>query len=210
MKLNFGKIYKITNNVNGKVYIGQTIRTLKARFNQHIHRTGCTYLHSALQKYGKENFSIQLIEEVPKELLDEREIYWISFYDSTNKSKGYNLIKGGRLGAKDKFKLTPEQIRTLIELENQGVTHIELGKKFKINRKTVTFIIKREQLYFNKRVPIFERQDINDIIEFMLNSNPTTKEVVTKFGLSRTSVQRIAEKINYKFLSKSERSKLRI
>lgn len=210
MNLNLGKIYKITNIINGKVYIGQTIRTLKTRFNQHINRTGCTYLHSAIHKYGKEKFKIELIEEVPKENLDEREIYWISFYNSTDKTKGYNLIKGGRLGAKDKFKLTPEQIKALIKLEEQGLTHIELGRRFNINRKTVTFIIKREKEYFNKRVPIFERKDINDIIDFIKSENPTTKEVSTKFKLSRTSVQRIAKKIEYKFLSKSERSKLRI
>ena len=59
MKL--GKIYKITNLVNSKIYIGQTIRSLKERFRQHIYKQGCTYLHNAILKYGKENFKIELM-----------------------------------------------------------------------------------------------------------------------------------------------------
>lgn len=66
MKL--GKIYRITNLVNNKIYIGQTIRDLKVRFKQHCYKKGCTYLHNAILKYGKENFKIELIEEVPVEI----------------------------------------------------------------------------------------------------------------------------------------------
>lgn len=69
MKL--GKIYKITNLINNKIYIGQTIRDLKVRFKQHCYRNGCAYLHNALLKYGKANFKIELIEEVPIENLDK-------------------------------------------------------------------------------------------------------------------------------------------
>ena len=90
-----GKIYKITNKINGKVYIGQTTKSLKERFQKHCWNTGKTDLYhfnmaikKAIKKYGKNNFTIELIEEINKEYLDEREVFWISYYDSYN--KGYN------------------------------------------------------------------------------------------------------------------------
>ena len=92
-------IYKITNSVNGKVYIGQTVKSAKERFREHKYFATrpdfrhCKYLHNAIAKYGAENFTLEVVEECPKELLDEREIYWIDKYDSYN--NGYNLTIGG-------------------------------------------------------------------------------------------------------------------
>lgn len=93
-----GKIYKITNDINDKVYVGQTVRTLKKRFNGHCcysksDKTENMYIKRAIHKYGKEHFFISLIEECPIEMLDEREQYWIQYYDSYN--TGYNLTLGG-------------------------------------------------------------------------------------------------------------------
>lgn len=55
-------IYKITNLINGKIYVGQTKRTLKARIYQHIHRSESA-ISLAIQKYGWENFKAEIIEE---------------------------------------------------------------------------------------------------------------------------------------------------
>ena len=94
-----GFIYKITNKVNGKVYIGQTVKNIEHRFHQHINnalRDQNSYdcaLRRAIRKYGVENFSIEEVEECDKPALDEREIYWIQFYDSFH--NGYNLTLGG-------------------------------------------------------------------------------------------------------------------
>ena len=73
-----GKIYVIKNDINDKVYVGQTIQTLKKRFNGHCcysksDRSDRMYIKRAIHKYGKEHFSIELIEECPTELLNERE-----------------------------------------------------------------------------------------------------------------------------------------
>lgn len=57
----------------------------------HINR----YLYDAMNKYGYDNFVCSLIEECDDSLLDEREIYWIKFYNTTNKSNGYNMTIGG-------------------------------------------------------------------------------------------------------------------
>lgn len=96
MKKQKGYIYKIYNNINDYIYIGQTIQAINNRFYQHKYdaKKGSTNtLHLAMMKYGEENFFIELIEECDIELLDEREIYWISYYDSYN--NGYNMTKGG-------------------------------------------------------------------------------------------------------------------
>ena len=102
-------IYKVTNLVNGKVYIGQTTKTIEQRWRKHISEAKYeesgkrkhNYFHNAIIKYGEDNFIIELIEEVnSKDELDKREDYWISYYDSTNKSKGYNLMSGGQSGIK--------------------------------------------------------------------------------------------------------------
>ncbi len=90
-------IYKITNKINGKVYIGQTIRPLQYRWKQHCNnKSNCYALHNAIVKYGKENFTIEQIDiAIDRNELDLKEIFWIKFYDSMNPNKGYNLTSGG-------------------------------------------------------------------------------------------------------------------
>lgn len=97
--IKLGRIYLISNDVNDKVYVGQTTQTLNKRFNGHCcysksDRGVNMYIKRAIRKYGRDSFHITLIEECPISLLDERERYWISFYDSYN--NGYNLTKGGQ------------------------------------------------------------------------------------------------------------------
>jgi len=102
-------VYKITNIINKKVYIGQTKTSLKRRFKQHLKQTVCKKLSNAIKKYGSENFTIECIEEVncPK-LLDEREEYWIKYYNSVK--NGYNILE-----SKKGFKLTKKQIKSYKE-----------------------------------------------------------------------------------------------
>lgn len=70
----YGVIYKITNLINGKSYVGQTIQALNVRFRSHLRED--TYLGRTMRKYGLENFSVEVIEECDTlELLNEREIF---------------------------------------------------------------------------------------------------------------------------------------
>ena len=89
-------VYKIINDINGKMYIGQTGRTLSERFDEHCREASAKRfperpLYAAMIKYGVEHFSIELIEETdhPK----EREIYWIEYYGTFQ--NGYNATFGG-------------------------------------------------------------------------------------------------------------------
>jgi group I intron endonuclease len=97
-----GKIYKITNIVNSKIYIGQTIQEkLEKRLTKHIrdarNKTTNSALHNSIRKYGFENFVIELIEDklTTKIDLDRKEKFWISSTKSNVKAIGYNLTNGG-------------------------------------------------------------------------------------------------------------------
>lgn len=91
-------IYKITNKINNKVYVGQSINIYE-RFNQHKRNAFNEFTHTydyplyrAIRKYGLENFEFEVIEETTIDLLTEEEQYWIAYYDSLNPQKGYNLV----------------------------------------------------------------------------------------------------------------------
>lgn len=91
-------IYKITNKLNGKMYIGKTTYSVQKRWKEHLHdykRPRCEKrpLYDAMLKYGPENFCIEEVEECPLEKLSERETYWIEFFGTFK--KGYNATKGG-------------------------------------------------------------------------------------------------------------------
>ena len=99
---NIGYIYKITNLVNGKVYIGQTSKTLEERWYRHKrdafreNRECYKYpLYQAFRKYGIDNFKFEEIDKCEIKDLNEREIYWISVCDACNRDKGYNQSLGG-------------------------------------------------------------------------------------------------------------------
>ena len=84
------QIYKITNKVNGKIYIGKDEAS-----NPSYYGSG-KLIRRAMKLYGKDSFEKEIVEEVERrELLCEREIYWISFYSSTDRKTGYNIAKGG-------------------------------------------------------------------------------------------------------------------
>lgn len=91
-------IYKITNLINGKIYIGKTLDTIEKRWKDHKSdsvRPRCEKrpLYSAMNKYGIENFIIEEVEECSEKELSEREKYWIEFYHSFH--DGYNATTGG-------------------------------------------------------------------------------------------------------------------
>lgn len=91
-------IYKITNKVNGKIYIGLTSNTIKSRFSCHIRdsKTAKKGIDAAIRKYGKENFIVEEIDTAHTiEELNSKEQYWIAFYNSTNNKIGYNQTLGG-------------------------------------------------------------------------------------------------------------------
>lgn len=95
-------IYKITNKKNNKIYIGQTINSIEYRFKQHLRETrGNNKLHKDMRKQNKQDFEIILIDIAYDERdADEKERFWINFYNSTCEEYGYNLDTGGKSDCK--------------------------------------------------------------------------------------------------------------
>lgn len=97
-------IYKITNLINGKIYIGKSIdiqRRFRSHINESLDENKPSYhhtIHRAMRKYGSDNFSFDILEECAEDKLNEREMYWISFFDCCvldGSDKGYNMTRGG-------------------------------------------------------------------------------------------------------------------
>lgn len=89
-------IYKLTNAINGKVYIGQTWQTLEERWHNGFGYHGCKHLDAAIKKYGKENFAYTVLTVAStQEVVDYWEQYFIERYNSTNQKIGYNMTNGG-------------------------------------------------------------------------------------------------------------------
>lgn len=87
-------IYKATNKINGKMYIGQTTRSLDVRMAEHARHSDLPF-DRAIQKYGLENFEVEIIDTANTiEELNQKEIYWIKYYN-TYEGDGYNACLGG-------------------------------------------------------------------------------------------------------------------
>lgn len=115
----YGIIYQALNLVNNKRYIGQTIQSLKKRKREHFSTTSCVYFHRALEKYPEEfQWEWSIIDTADtKEELNEKEKYWIQYYNSNNNKYGYNLTAGGQ-GSVDVH----------ISEEHKRLTHLSMLK----------------------------------------------------------------------------------
>lgn len=113
-------IYLITNNVNGKRYIGKTTKTMESRFRRHKYSAANpkTYLHKAMAKYGFDAFVVSLIEHADD--LDSREKYWIAKLQPE-----YNMTVGGEGGDTSK---SPNFVAGLSRRECSGQKNSMFGR----------------------------------------------------------------------------------
>lgn len=130
-----GEVYVITNTVNNKVYVGQTLTHRLnhkkyrpfgsiGRFKDHISEAlcnnkdkQCRYLNNAIRRHGKDAFKVEMVERCPKEALDEREKFYIQQYHSLY-PKGYNLTKGGKTLWKVAFTDTTKDTSSIKQPKN--------------------------------------------------------------------------------------------
>jgi len=209
MSIKKGKIYKIVNKVNEKIYIGCTINSLEHRFNEHLYRCLNTdyksKLYNSIRKYGKENFEISLIEECDLSCIYETEKKYVKEYNSYE--EGMNSTFGGEgcLG----YVHSPEIRKKISEGTRNGNSHKgktyeelygERAEEEKMRRKNsvkskwvnMTSEEKKQRLIKAKEGMIKKYKFSIDII----------KDIKQKFekGLSTKEVSLIYPEISYSYL----------
>lgn len=186
-----GFIYKITNKTNGKSYIGQTIQNVKERFYQHC-ATKCSQavlnmtVHKAINKYGKSNFTIEVIEEVESTDLNDREKYWIKYYDSYN--NGYNSTKGGQDGIK-LFKNLDS--KSIIKEYKFGKSLREISRTFNVDKQTIKDLLVRNNVELRTtRTYKLSQRDREEIIR-SLSLGLSRKEIMNKWNISKSYLSQL-------------------
>ena len=169
-----GLIYKIQNKNNGKIYIGQTAMTLKALIAKHkeVVPTSDCHIHRAIRKYGWDSFDIDIVEDqIPNEQLNNREIYWIDYYNSFE--EGYNMNRGGN------GRLVSEA--EVLELWEEGNTITDITNKLPTKKDTVRQILNEHGVTSNDiqhRKAIHRQLQIDyNYIRKLWEEGKTTREI---------------------------------
>lgn len=173
-------IYKSTNNITGKVYIGQTTQTLEKRIKNHIKEskveTNRPFM-SAIKKYGSDNFTFETIDFATE--LNDKEIYWIDFYQSVSPN-GYNITGGGQ-GKK--------MIRT-DELGKRISDGLKNSEKWQKTKNSKEYKIKMEKSFIGwNKGKKFSQEHKNKIWE-------NNKERILKFNKSTSKKWIVVDKDN--------------
>ena len=119
-----GIIYCAYNKVNQKRYIGQTIQRLCERRGAHYSKISAPYFHHALMKYERTDWDWKIIDYGDnQEELNNKEVFWIRFFDTTNSQKGYNIREGGQDGVQTKEQILYARTR-FIEKNGKNREHL--------------------------------------------------------------------------------------
>lgn len=194
-------IYKITNKINGKRYVGKTTYKLNYRFNQHVsdayEYTYNSALHAAIRKYGKDAFEIKLIEECDNDISSERETYWIKHYDTYK--NGYNSTLGGD----GKPTLEVPSKEELLEKVKSGWSIRQMTKHYKVYDKTIKLWLDKYDIQYKSQelLPIkvgcvinnneMEFNSLTEAGKFLINNRYTDAIEPAKVGVNiRRSIDR--------------------
>lgn len=183
-----GYIYKITNLINGYAYIGQTIQKLTDRWAAHCRKGSSKaeanmVVKKAIQKYGKQNFTFEVLEECEKDLLDSREQYYIELYSTY--VNGYNSTKGGQnQGTSMKLLGSLEEIA---ELYLQGLSLAKIADKYNVDKATIKHTLERGGIQLRKRTPRkFSDALIKQVKRELEMGNKSYSQLSKQYGVSVT------------------------
>lgn len=199
-------IYIIKNNINTKVYIGQALDS-KKRFQSHCKGDyDNSLIDKTIQKYGKEHFWFEILES-QIENYNEREKYWIKYYNSL-KPFGYNILTGGDeppryIGDEHpNVKISDENIKLLkIDLAQTTISLSQLADKYNISKKQIMRInqgISRVSL--NEKYPIrqnpningkLSEEDIDSIIDLLRFTYRFNGDIAREYGIEVHTISRI-------------------
>lgn len=192
-----GYIYKITNDINDKIYIGKTEFNIEKRFQEHIKDSEKLYknrpLYNAMNKYGIEHFKIELIEETNN--TEEREKYWISYYNSY--SNGYNATLGGDGKVLINYDFIVEQfIKGLNIYEISKETGHDVGQISKILKlKGISSEQIKEQGHRKQEKQVFQRNKKTNEITQIFQSVAQAAQWIKNNGYSKDTISGISSHI---------------
>jgi group I intron endonuclease len=177
-------IYKITNNLNNKIYIGKTEYTVEKRFKEHCRDYKKRDfekrpLYSAMNKYGVENFAVETIEETDNP--EEREKYWIEYYGSFK--DGYNATIGGDGKRYADYDL-------IYNLFNKGLNKLEINKITGYDDHTISAALDSYKISHEERVKR-GRIAVSKSVAMIVNNT-----IVKTFSSSMDAALYIKEKDN--------------
>ena len=199
-------IYIIKNNINTKVYIGQSLDA-KERFKSHCKKNyDNSLIDKAIQKYGKEHFWFEILES-QIENYNEREKYWIKYYNSL-KPFGYNILTGGEEpptyygDEHPNIKISDDDVLKLkIDLAETDIPLSQLAKKYNISKRQVLRInqgISRAAL--DEKYPIrknpningkLTEQDVDNIIDLLKYTYRFNGDIAREYGVEVHTISKI-------------------
>ena len=202
----YGRIYIIRNTINSKVYIGQTKVSLKLRFQNHLSaaRNGKDYvIGKAIRKYGEENFYIELLEECTIEELNERERYWISYFNSTDNKFGYNISIGGNV-----IRTTKElDSNLIINMFNSGIPAYKIAKILHTGVPNITNLLKESNIIYGLGLQKTDKLEESMIVDLYLDGYSTI-DIGKKFNKNKSTIRRILLRNNIKLRTFEETKNL--
>lgn len=192
-------IYKITNQLNQKCYIGKTMLSIQERWIQHLRdavKDNCNNrpLYKAINKYGKDNFIIEQIEECSDKIVNEREQYWIKYYNSYH--NGYNATLGGDGKAYIDYDLVCE-----VYQKEQNIT--KTAKIVGCSTDSVSYILKNRNIKIASTAEINKKNLSKKVYQYDLDNNflkefislGEAAEYLIKIGVSKSTKDHISTNI---------------
>ena len=214
----FCLIYKITNQINNKIYIGQTWRSISFRWKSGNGYKGSKHLNLAIQKHGKDNFCYTVLTVAhTQDIADYWESYFIALYDSSNRDLGYNLKSGGshgkhseetkiKIGETSKGRFPSEITRNKMSISRTGQIRNEQQRK-NISA-ALTGLPKSEEHKTNLSIALTGKtlpQEVKDKISFVKKGVPFTEEHKTNISAALTG--KVKDKAHVEKIAAAKRGK---
>jgi len=200
MVIRTGVIYLIKNTINGKVYIGQTIQNPKVRFRDHFRLDRCDtiLLSRAGIKYGKSSFCLEILEsDIPKDQLDEKELFYIKKYRSQTPN-GYNIAAGGA-STFTQPKLNKLQEQQAIAMYKAGVSMKNIGKVFGRDKKAIKGVLVRNNIMSRPTKTKYLGITKECLVE-LIDSGMNAAQIARHYSVVPSNISYYIKKFNLKSL----------
>lgn len=206
-----GYLYTITNNINGKVYVGKTYKSVNIRWKEHLNKSVYlnTKLYVNIRKYGKENFSVTEIASYPQGVLEEKEVLLIAELDSFK--NGYNSTLGGE-GKRTISIPDSEIIRSYLDLKSLNLVATKFSVsntyvKDRLSANNIDLFLVKIRPSSRKRVLCLslklEFESLQECAEYLINMNiasGTIKSICSSLTKACTGSRKTYKKLEFTYI----------